>query len=116
MPIRFQADADFNQIIVSAVARRYQEIDIRTATAAGLKGLKEAEVWPLPGTTAPSSSHMTTRRCQGTSKSSSGQTRRAGLIIVPQSLPVRAVVDALNLIWVATQPEEWINRIAHLPI
>jgi hypothetical protein len=23
MPIRFQADADFNQIIVSAIARRY---------------------------------------------------------------------------------------------
>jgi hypothetical protein len=35
-PIRFQADADFNQIIVSAVARRYPEIDVRTATAAGL--------------------------------------------------------------------------------
>jgi hypothetical protein len=38
MPIRFQADADFNQIIVSAVVRRYPEIDFRTATAAGLAG------------------------------------------------------------------------------
>ena len=73
MPIRLQADADFNQIIVSAVARRYQEIDIRTATAAGLKVSRRQKYWPLPGTTAPSSSHMTTRRCQGTSKSSSGQ-------------------------------------------
>ena len=49
MPIRFQADADFNQIIVSAVAHRYQEIDVRTATAAGLKGLKDAGVLALAG-------------------------------------------------------------------
>ena len=44
MPIRFQADTDLNQIIVSAVVRRYPEIDIRTATVAGLAGLKDAEV------------------------------------------------------------------------
>src|ERR1700730_4473433 len=31
MPIRFQADADFNQIIVSAVTHRYQQIDVRPA-------------------------------------------------------------------------------------
>jgi hypothetical protein len=30
--------------------------------------------------------------------------------------PVREVVDALILIWAATQSEEWINRIAYLPI
>jgi hypothetical protein len=39
-----------------------------------------------------------------------------GLIVVPQSLPVREVVDSLILIWAATQPEEWINRVAYLPI
>jgi hypothetical protein len=33
MKVRFQADADLNQIIVSAVARRVMEIDFRTATA-----------------------------------------------------------------------------------
>ena len=44
MPIRFQADADFNQIIVSAVVRRHQEIDFRTATAVGLAGLNDPEV------------------------------------------------------------------------
>lgn len=47
MPIRFQADADFNQIIVSAVLRHHQEIDFRTATAAGLAGLNDLEVLAL---------------------------------------------------------------------
>ena len=44
MAIRFQADADFNQIIVSAVGRRNPQIDIRTATAANLAGLKDPDV------------------------------------------------------------------------
>lgn len=47
MPVRFQADADFNQIIVSAVVRRSPQIDFRTATAAGLAGTADAEVLAL---------------------------------------------------------------------
>jgi len=47
MPIRFQADADLNQIIVSAVVRRVPAIDFRTATAAGLAGLRDVDVLGL---------------------------------------------------------------------
>ena len=34
MSIRFQADADLNQIIVAAVVRRLPQIDFKTATVA----------------------------------------------------------------------------------
>src|SRR2546425_8702684 len=44
MPIRFQADADLNQVIVSGVVRRVPAIDFCTATSAGLAGLKDQEV------------------------------------------------------------------------
>jgi hypothetical protein len=47
MPIRFQADADLNQIIVTAIVRRFAEIDFRTATAAGLAGINDADVLAL---------------------------------------------------------------------
>ncbi len=47
MPIRFQADADLNQIIVSAVVRRFPEIDFKTATAAGLPSLEDPDVLAL---------------------------------------------------------------------
>lgn len=40
----------------------------------------------------------------------------AGLLIVPQHLPYAVVVEALLLIWVASEAEEWINRIAYLPL
>ena len=58
MPIRYQADADLNQVIVSAVVRRVPAIDFRTATAAGLAGLKDQEVLAVaafhkPDTSAP---------------------------------------------------------------
>ena len=44
MPIRLQADADLNQVIVSAVVRRVPAIDFRTAPSAGLARLKDREV------------------------------------------------------------------------
>lgn len=116
MPIRFQADADFNQIIVTALVRRFPEIDFRTATAAGLAGLKDAEVLALAArdgrilvthdhSTMPAHFHAFIR-----------STPSPGLIIVPQRLAVREAVDALILIWAATQSEEWTNRIVYLPI
>jgi hypothetical protein len=40
----------------------------------------------------------------------------AGVILVPQHLPVAAAVDDLLLIWTVTEAEEWINRICYLPI
>lgn len=39
-----------------------------------------------------------------------------GVIIIPQKLAIRSAVDDLMLIWVATEPEEWANRILSLPL
>lgn len=116
MPIRLQADADFNQIIVSAVVRRYPEIDFRTATAAGLAGLKDTEVLALAGRDG----RILVTHDYATMPKYFGDfirtTPSPGLLVVPQSLAVREVVDALILMWTATQPEEWVNRIVYLPI
>ena len=39
-----------------------------------------------------------------------------GVIVVPQSLAVPAAAEDLALIWAATTPEEWANRILYLPL
>lgn len=44
MKIKFQADADFNQIIVSALLRREAAIDFQTADQAQIRGLPDPEV------------------------------------------------------------------------
>lgn len=91
MPIRFQADADLNQIIVSAVVRRSPEIDFRTATAAGLAGLKDADVLTL----AANDGRILVTHDQATMPKHFGEFIRSatspGLIVVPQSLAIREV-------------------------
>ena len=89
MPIRFQADADLNQVIVSAAHRRVPEIDFRTATRAGLAGLTDAEVLAL----AASDGRILVTHDQTTMPRHFGQfiakNPSPGLIVVPQSLAVR---------------------------
>jgi hypothetical protein len=116
MPIRFQADADLNQIIVSAVMRRAPAIDFRTATAAGLAGINDEGVLAVTardGRILVSHDQATMPRHFGEFIRSH---RSPGLIVVPQHLPLAEAVDDLILIWTATQAEEWTDRIAFLPI
>ena len=40
----------------------------------------------------------------------------AGTIVVPQHLAVRDAAEDLILIWTATTVQEWIDRLAFLPI
>ena len=44
MKIKFQADEDLNQNIISAVLRINSKIDFQTATNADLKGLTDKQV------------------------------------------------------------------------
>lgn len=116
MNVRFQADADFNHIIVAGVLRRFPEIDFRTATQAGLAGLKDPQVLALSardGRILVTHDHKTMPRHFGEFVS---ETRSPGLIVVPQTLAVGPAIDDLALIWRASEPEEWINRIVFLPL
>jgi hypothetical protein len=42
--IRYQADADLNQAIVTGLLRRESTIDFQTAFAAGLEGVKDSDL------------------------------------------------------------------------
>jgi hypothetical protein len=39
-----------------------------------------------------------------------------GVVIASQRLSIAAVVEELLLIWSASDADEWVNRIAHLPL
>src|SRR5712692_9552425 len=116
MPIRFQADADLNQVIVSAVVRRVPAIDFRAASAAGLAGLSDQEVLDI----AARDGRVLVTHDQSTMPRHFGEFTRLqhspGVIVVPQHVPIREVAEDLILIWTATKPEEWANRIVYLPI
>lgn len=116
MKIRFQADADLNQIIVLATVRREPSIDFQTARAVNLTSLHDRGVLEMAardGRLLVTHDHKTMPR--HFSEFIAGTTC-PGLLIVPQHLPVATVVDDLRLIWLATEAEEWVNRVGFLPL
>ena len=116
MPIRFQADADLNQVIVSAVIRRVPAIDFKTATSAGLAHLKDHDVLAV----AARDGRVLVTHDQATMPRHFAEFVRSqhspGVIVVPQHLPLREAADDLILIWTVTEAIEWLGRIAFLPI
>jgi hypothetical protein len=116
MRIRFQADADLNQIIVAAVLRRLPEADFRSAASAGLAGLNDLEVLALAakdGRVLVTHDKQTMPRHFG---EFIAKTPSAGVIVVQQRLPVARVLEDLVLIWNGSQATEWTNRLIYLPL
>ena len=116
MRIRFQADADFNQIIVAAVLRRLPEADFRSAAEAGLAGRHDLDVRAL----AARDGRALVTHDKSTMPTYFGEfilsTASPGLIVVRQQLAVGGVLEDLASIWAASQAEEWTNRLVYLPL
>lgn len=116
MSIRFQADADLNQIIVLATTRREPRIDFQAAGAADLAGLDDSQVLRK----AAREGRVLVTRDQRTMPRHFGEfittETSPGLLIVPQHLPVASVAEDLLLIWTLTEPDEWTNRVCYLPL
>lgn len=114
--LRFQADADLNQIILNAVVRREPAIDFQTAQAAGLTGLDDPEVLALAareGRVLASHDQKTMPRHFA---DFIAMEISPGVLIIPQRLPVAAVIGDLLLIWSTMNAEEWRNSIRFLPL
>lgn len=116
MKIRFQADADLNQIIVKATLRLEPSIDFQTALSAGLAGLGDQDVLKL----AAEQGRILVSHDRRTMPTHFGQfivaNSSSGVLIVSRRLAVSQVAEDLFLIWSASEPEEWTNRIRSLPL
>jgi hypothetical protein len=116
MKIRFQADADLNQIILLATVRRESSIDFQTAEAAGLAHRQDRDVLVM----AAREGRILVTHDQKTMPRHFAEfittETSAGLLVVPQHLTVAAVTEDLLLIWSTTEAEEWTNRISFLPL
>lgn len=116
MKIRFQADADLNQIIVMATLRREPSLDFHTAVAAGLASLSDREVL---GLAARSGRILVTHDLKTMPRHFAefiATESSPGLLVIPQHLSVATVVEDLRLIWFTTEAEEWVNRVSFLPL
>ncbi len=116
MKIKFQADADFNQTILNATIRSEPLIDFQTAGAAGIRGLGDNEVLAFAAKEGRVLVTHDRRTMPFHFTKFIATNKSPGVIIVPQLLASNIVVDDLILIWMATEADEWINRLAYFPL
>ena len=115
MKIRFQADVDLNQIIVSALLRHEPTIDFQLATTAKLHNLHDKDVLKYA---AQHNRILVTHDQRTMPKHFSDfipNANSSGVIIIPQKLSIQSVVEDLLILWLETEPKDWINRICYLP-
>ena len=116
MKIRFQADANLNEDIVNGVLRRAPEVDFSTATAAALRASSDLDVLAL----AAKEGRILVSHDRKTMPRYFAQFVRTrtspGLLIISQKTDVLAAIEALFLIWSASEAEEWANTICTIPL
>lgn len=115
MNVRYQADADLNQAIVTGVLRREPTIDFQSALAAELEGVKDPEVLAMAAQQRRILVSHDRRTMPSEFASFITTSQSAGVIIVSRKLSVNVVIEELLLIWAASSAEEWV-RIAKLPL
>ena len=101
---------------MSATLRREPSVDFQTAAAAKLLGRDDTDVLAIAaGDNRVLVSHdhrtMPYHFAEFIAKNKS-----AGVIIVSQRLQINVVVEELISIWTDSTADEWVNRIAHLPL
>lgn len=116
MIIRYQADADLNQAIVTGVLRKDPNIDFQTAYEAQLAGLSDLEVLAL----ATEEKRILVTHDRKTMPYHFAQFilthQSSGVLIVSKRLEIEIVINELILIWSASIAEEWTNRLAKIPL
>ena len=114
--IRFLADASLQHHIVSGCLRREPALDFKPAVVAGLEGLSDLRVLDL----AAQENRILVTQDIRTMPENFAQfleagNRSPGVLMISQNVPTKEAIDTLVLIWAASEPEEWTNRIAVLP-
>lgn len=115
--IRFLADADLRHRIVYGCRRREPSIDFLLAIEAALQRAPDPELLAFAAEqgrvlVSSDSSTMTAHFRDFLKIHASSP----GLIIVPQRVLIGRAIEDLLTIWGASNAEEWVNRIAWLPL
>lgn len=116
MSIRFLADADLRFQIVTGTRLREPSMDFLSAGEAQLAGMHDTEVLHLAATHGRILVSHDTKTMPGHFQSFLTMGNASpGVLIAAQTELDRDVIDALVLIWAASSPEDWTNRVHRIP-
>ena len=115
MKIKFQADADLREPIVSGVKRREPLIDFKTANEAQLEGVPDPDVLAR----AADEGRMLVSHDVNTMPEHFIEFIKArtspGVVLINQGLPYNEAIDGLIRLWATAEAEYWENVISFLP-
>ncbi len=114
--IRFVADADFNHAIVKGCRRQEPTLDFLSANEAKLEGVPDPDVLAF----AAEQNRILVTHDRQTMPHHFGEflisgRSSPGVFLVSQYAPIGEVIDALVLIWAASDAGEWKNRVVNVP-
>jgi predicted nuclease of predicted toxin-antitoxin system len=115
MKIKFQADADLRDPIVSGVKRREPMIDFKTANEAQLEGVPDTEVLAR----AANEGRMLVSHDVNTMPEHFAEfikTRTSPeVVLINQDLQYSKAIDGLIRLWITAEAEDWENPLSFLP-
>jgi len=113
---RFQADAGVHHRIVVAVRRREPAIDFASAVHSELAGVPDPDILEIAASQGrilithdrqTMLEHFRRRLEEGKSS--------PGVFLVSQFAPLGPVVEAIVMVWAASDAVEWRDQVHHLP-
>ncbi len=113
---RFLADADFNHKIVTGLRRREPSLNFLSAMDGGVIGIPDPKVLTVAANLGRILvSHD--RKTMPLHFAKFRETRSTpGLIVISQAIDIGEAIEELLLVWVATEAEEWTDRLGFLPL
>src|SRR6266581_1363376 len=106
MRVRFQADADLDGRILRGLRRVAPEIDIRTATDAGLAGLKDPDVLRISAHSGRVLVSQDRRTMPAHFVRYVTGTQSSGVVVLREAIPIATAIEELVLIWSASEADE----------
>jgi predicted nuclease of predicted toxin-antitoxin system len=113
MRVRFQADADLDGRVLRGLR---PGVDIRTATDAGLEGLKDSEVLRIAAGSGRILVSQDRRTMPLHFNRYAAHAQSPGVILLREAITIATAVEELALIWNASEAAEWINRLIWIPL
>ena len=115
--VRFLADASLHHAIVTGCPRRESAMDFLSAHVAKLHGVDDRGVLEIA---AAEGRILVTHDFRTMPKHfanflSAGRSS-PGVFLVQQRTTLALIIDDLVLIWTASEPEDWANRIVQIPL
>ena len=116
MPPRFLADENFNAKIIAGLLRREPSVDFQTAKTAGILGLSDHQVLATAAREGRILVSHDRETMPGHFSRFIADSTSAGALIVSQNLPIREAIEQILIVWLASEADEWQNRIGFLPM